>query len=284
MRTMLAIALALSVTCCAVWSAEPQIVIKAQAAPTGDNLVQNPSFEDGEPEWPDAWGWTSNQPTRVTRFWAEEGATGKRSAGTRSELSAGSGYWLQMVPVQPDQEYLLRARVKIESGKVLLRALGHDEGGVVKGFDKRAYDFRRAGHLLVPVFWRPEWVVGMRREPWAPVYLCFDTRCDPPPAAVQVHVGSYFEEGVANFDDVYLGPGELKLSYVVSGAPLESVRLVDVAGEELASSGAVPAGTDEFENTVEGLPLVGPYCVEVKGADGKVTREWYPEPPEGGER
>ena len=283
MRNTLVIALVLGVTCCAAWSG-PQIVIKAQATPTGENLITNPGFEEGEGEWPDAWSWTSNQPTRVTRFWAEEAASGKRSAGTRSELSAGSGYWTQSVPVEADHEYLLRARVKIEGGKVLVRALGTDEQNVMNSFDKRAYDFRRAGHLLVPVFWRPEWVTGMNREPWTPVDLCFDTRCDPAPTHVIVHVGSYFQEGIACFDEVYLGPGELKLTYGVSAAPLESVRLLDADGQELASSGVLAEGNDEFESSVEGVALIGPYCVEVKSTDGKMTREWYPEPPEGGER
>ena len=283
MRNTLTITLALAVTCCAACAA-PQVIIHAQATPAGENLVKNPGFEEGEGEWPDAWSWTSNQPTRVTRFWAEEAATGKRSAGTRSELSAGSGYWTQSVPVEPDREYLLRARVKIEGGKVLIRALGTDEQDVMNSFDKRAYDFRRAGHLLVPVFWRPEWVTGIHREPWTPVDLVFDTRCDPAPTQVIVHVGSYFAEGIACFDDVYLGPGQLQLTYLVSGAPLESVRLLDADGQELAASGALAEGTDEFEGSVEGLPLVGPYCVEAKTTDGKLTREWYPEPPEGGER
>jgi hypothetical protein len=283
MRTVLGLALAVAAIRAAAADA-PRVAITALATPTGENLVRNPSFEEGEGDWPEVWSWTSNQPTRVTRFWAEEALTGSRSAGTLSELSAGSGYWLQMVPVEANREYLLRARVKIDAGKVLVRALGHDEQGVMKSFDKRAYDFRRTGHLLVPVFWRPEWVIGMHREAWLPVEVSFDTRCDPAPTSVQVHVGSYFREGVSYFDDVYLGPGELKLTYAVHGVQLQSVRLLDAGGEELADSGPLTDGTDEFEGSADKLPLVGPYCVEARGRDGKLTRAWYPAPPEGGEQ
>jgi len=258
----------------------PRIVIDARGVPAGDNLIANSSFEEAAGEWPAAWSFTVNQPTKLTRFWAEEAHSGARSAGVRSEAGYASGYWTQNVPIEPAADYLLTARVQIEDGKVLVRAHGMDaDGEFIKLFDRRAYDERRATHIMAPVFWRPAWIVDMVREAWAPVDLVFTTRGEPVPASVSVQIGSYFHPGTLFIDDVYLGPGTLTLSYRVEGAPLARVRLLDADGNELA--GGDPAGAAEFAGVTEDLPLIGPYCVEAAAADGTVVREWYPEAPEG---
>ncbi len=272
---------ALVATFAAVAAADPLISVTAIGVPTGENLIVNPSFERGAGEWPDAWSWTSNQPTGVVRVWSDRALTGKRSAGVLNTTSAGSGYWLQEIPVQANTVYLLTARALIDDGKVLVRALGQDAAGASVGFDKRAYDQRRASHPLVPGFWKREWVQEMTRDEWAPVDLIFDTSVDRAPDSVVIHLGSYFTEGKCWFDDAYLGPGALTLAYAVSQAPLSRVRVLDAAGAVLADSGPLPAGTVEYEGNVAGLPLVGFHCVESAAPDGAVTRQWYPSAPEG---
>jgi len=256
----------------------PRIIIKARPVPAGENLVANPSFEDGAGEWPDGWAFTVNQPTKVVRFWADEACTGERSAGVRSEAGNASGYWAQDVAVQADTDYLLTARVQIEAGKVLLRAYGRNAGGeFLKSFDRRAYDQRRGTHIMAPVFWEPAWIIDMVREPWAPVNLLL--RTDPDVATIQVHIGSYFEPGTMYIDDVYLGPATLTLDYVVEAEGIACVRVYDRAGALLVQHGRTQLPL--VAGSLEGLPPDGRYRFEATSQAGDVTEVWYPEPPEG---
>ena len=264
-------------------TAAPLIVITATGVPAGENLVANPGFEQGAGEWPDGWSWAGNQPTGVVREWSDRALTGERSAVAISNTAAGSGYWTQRVAVEPDTVYLLTVRAIIEGGKVLVRALGVDEADANLRFDKRAYDEHLLTHPLVPGFWKPEWVVGMVREDWAPVDLVFDTFERPVPAAVIVHAGSYFAPGRCWFDEAYLGPGTLTLRWAVSQAAFRRVRLLGAEGNELVTSGELPEGTMQHKGELESLPLIGPWCVEVTDAGGEVTRQWYPAPPKEGE-
>jgi len=264
----------------ACWAEAPKITVQAQGVPAGENLLANPSFEDGAGDWPDAWGWAPNQPTKVVRFWANEGAIGARAAGVRNETSGASGYWTQTVPVEPGRDYLLTARVTIEDGKVLLRALGIDaEGQNVRGYDRRAYAERRASHIMAPVFWEPEWIVNMVREPWAPMELIFATRAEPAPARVTVMVGSYFTVGTLLIDDVYLGPGTLTLTYLVEADGIACVRVFDEAGTRLAQHPPTPGQVVAGE--LAELPLGGHYRIEATSRTGDVAEVWYPAPPEG---
>jgi len=261
--------------------AAPEIELQVHAVPTGDNLIANPGFEQGESEWPDGWSCTSNQPTGVTRVWSDHALSGKRSAEVVNTTTAGSGYWLQRVAVEPNREYLLTARTLIEGGKVLVRALGERDGQTLRGFDRRAYDMHVLSDPLVPVFWRAEWVMGMTREPWAPVNLIFSTATDPAPQSVMVHLGSYFAPGTCWFDDAYLGPGTLTLGYHVTG-PVARVQVLDAHGKVLGDSGALAAGATDCQGEVEGLPLGGRYRVQATGPGGEVADAWYPAP-QGGE-
>ncbi len=65
----------------------------------------------------------------------------------------------------------------------------------------------------------------------------------------------------------------------MSQADLRRVRALDAEGNELVTSGELPEGTMRHEGELDDLPLLGPWCVEVTDAGGKVTREWYPNPP-----
>jgi hypothetical protein len=264
----------------ACWAEAPRITVQAEAVPAGENLLANPSFEEGADQWPDAWGWAPNQPTKVLRFWAEEGFTGRRAARVRNDSAAASGYWTQIVPVEPGHDYLLTARVTIEDGKLLLRAQGLDaEGQPVPGCDRRAYAEVRARHIMAPVFWEPAWIVNMIREPWAPISLSFSTRGEPAPTQVNVQVGSYFSSGAQLIDDVYLGPGALTLSYAVAADGIASVRVTDETDAELARHG--PTADARVEGRLEGLPLGGRYRIEATSRAGDVAEAWYPAPPEG---
>lgn len=269
------------VACCAA-AAAPHIVIDARGVPAGVNLIANPGFEEGAGEWPDGWGWAPNQPPpKIDRVWAQTALSGARSAGIVSESSSASAYWTQLVPVEPGRVYLLTCRVLLEDGTVLVRAYGQDaEGNALKGFDRRAYDRRRATHPLAPAYWKPEWIIDMTREPWAPVDLVVDTRGEIVPASVSVQIGSYFAPGALLLDDVYFGPGTLTLSYVVTGAPLARVRVLDAAGNQQAASGDL-GGAERYEGSTEGLALGEAWLVEATATDGTVTRSWYPEAPEG---
>lgn len=259
----------------------PRIVIEARGVPAGENLIANPDFEDGD-EWPSGWGWTPNQPPpKIDRVWADTALSGARSAGVISASSSASAYWTQVVRVEPGQVYLLTARVLLEEGKVLVRAYGRDaEGNPLKGFDRRAYDLRLTTHPLAPAYWKPEWIIDMTREPWAPVDLVVDTRGEIVPASVSVQIGSYFAPGTLFVDDVYFGPGTLTLDYVVTGAPLAQVRVLDEGGDEHATSGDL-GGATRYEGSAEGLALGEPWLIEATAADGTVTRSWYPAAPEG---
>lgn len=276
-RAMACVLVALMAAACG--AEPPRITVQAEVVPAGHNLLANPSFEEGAGEWPDAWGWAPNQPTKVRRFWAAEGATGDRAAGVRNESAAASGYWTQTVPVEPDRDYLLTARVTIEDGRVLLRALGTDaEGRTVPGFDRRAYAERRASHIMAPVFWEPAWIVNMLREPWAPVTLTFSTRDEPVPTRITVQVGSYFTPGVMLIDDVYLGPGTLTLTYAVEADGLASVRVFDELGTPLAQHPATAQKVVAGQLTE--LPPGGRYRIEATSRAGDVAEVWYPAPPE----
>lgn len=275
MACLLAVVLA-----AACWAEAPKITVQAEAVASGENLLANPSFEEGAGQWPDAWGWAPNQPTKVLRFWAEEGFTGRRAARVRNESAAALGYWTQIVPVEPDRDYLLTARVTIEDGMLLLRAQGLDaDGQPVPGRDHRAYAEVRARHIMAPVFWEPAWIVSMNREPWAPLSLSFSTRGEPAPTQINVQVGSHKSTGAQLIDDVYLGPGTLTLSYAVEADGIASVRVSDEAGAELARHG--PTAEARIEGRLEGLPLGGRYRIEATSRAGDVAEVWYPAPPEG---
>ena len=277
-RAMACLVAGLLVVSCAAEA--PRITVQAEAVPAGENLLANPSFEEGAGEWPDAWGWAPNQPTKVLRFWAEEAFTGRRAARVRNDSAAASGYWTQTVPVEPDRDYLLTARVTIADGKLLLRAQGLDaDGQPAPGFDRRAYAEVRARHIMAPVFWEPAWIVNMIREPWAPIDLIFSTRDEPAPPQINVQVGSYFSTGAQLIDDVYLGPGTLTLSYAIEADGIASVCIIDEAGAELARHG--PTAEARIEGRLEGLPLGGRYRIEATSRAGDVAEAWYPAPPEG---
>ncbi|NLO04448.1 MAG: hypothetical protein GX131_01325 [candidate division WS1 bacterium] len=266
---------------CAVSVAAPEITIEARGIPAGENLIVNPGFEAGT-QWPDGWGWSPNQPpSTIWRVWADEALSGARSAGVVNTATSASGYWTQDVALEPGKDYLLTCRALIEDGTILVRADGRDaDGKPVKAFDRRAFDRRRASHLLAPTYWKPEWIVDMVRQPWAPVDLFFNTRGDVVPASVSVQIGCYFTAGTMYIDDVYLGPGTIELSYTVTGAPLAQVRLLDRAGELQATSGALN-GAERYEGKSDGLPPGEYWCIEATATDGTVSRAWYPEAPEG---
>ncbi len=269
-------------TACMAVADAPSIVIDARGVPSGDNLIANPGFEEGAGDWPSDWGWAPNQPPpKIDRVWAQTALSGARSAGVVSESSSASAYWTQVVPVEPGRVYLLTARVLLEDGTVLVRAYGQDaEGNALKGFDRRAYDRRRTTHPLAPAYWKPEWIIDMAREPWAPVDLVVDTRGEVVPASVSVQIGSYFAPGALYLDDVYFGPGALTLGYVVTGAPLASVRVLDAAGNEQTASGDL-GGAERHEGRAEGLALGEAWLIEATATDGTATRYWYPAAPEG---
>lgn len=282
MRSAILIIAALVAGCSAVLAQAPAIAIEARGVPVGENLLTNPGFEDGAGEWPDGWGWAPNQPPpKIDRVWSESAFSGARSAGVVSESGSASGYWTQSVPVQPGEVSLLTCRVLLEEGTVLVRAYGHDaDGNPLRGFDLRAYDRRRTTHPLAPAYWRPEWIIDMVREPWAPVELIVDTRGGVAPASISVQIGSYFAPGALYIDEVYLGPGTLTLRYTVTGAPLSRVRVLDASGGEQVTSGDL-GGAQRHEHRAEGLALGEAWCVEAVATDRTVTRLWYPEAPEG---
>ncbi len=268
---------------CAVasFAAEAPIAIRAfpDADQRGPNLLQNPSFEAGT-DAPDAWRWGTAIPENFEAglSWDVK-QSGNRSVHVLSHSGRMSGYWSQTVPVRPGKSYLLSAWSRLDAGRILMFVTGRGKLGdrEVK-LDTRAYLFCGRGHMLVPVFLKPEYMYGARSGRWNLLVRRFTV--PEPLTAVTVHLGSYFQQGEMWFDDAYLSEGPCPLRVEIRAAPpaaLKSVRVEDhETGQALFDSGPLPARAGEFARTLPDLDAGARYYIRVATVGGPEYSREYP--------
>ncbi len=239
------------------------------------NLLVNGDFEAGRDGQPDSWRWATAMPENFRVGWVREGRNGSRCIKVHAFSGAMSGYWSQVVDVQPQQTYVLHGWYRLAGGKILIYAHTRTKR---HNLDARFYAGLGLDASLVPVFVRPEYVVGGAPDMWSPFRLEFTV-----PEGIKkvaISLGMYFAPGTAWFDDVVLTEGRVTLRVdVQADEPLAKVELINAAADKPMAIWA----TEQFEDggrrlgtEIPNLPADGIYLVRAVTKSGRVVEKTYP--------
>lgn len=260
----------------------PIMSVAAEVRITGipsPNRVKNPSLELGSQRQPAHWTFNTAQPENFTARWTGGARTGKYGLHVNAESGKMSGYWTQVVTVEPGRTYRFKGYYRLRGGRMLIWVNGAaalPDGTKVK-VDRRFYAVSSRGHWLEPVFLPPEALSGPDPNAWLPFEL--DVKVPAPITRLTFSMGMYFTPGEVSFDDLWVGPAEMDLAVSVKAAPGERIEQVVIRTGKPAvvvfDSGPLPKVTT-FEKTLKAQPLDGNYEVEARLANGKIMREAYP--------
>ena len=226
------------------------------AVGTAENLLVNPSFEEGVGS-PAGWRpWPAQAPGVDFRWDDGRAHTGSRSVCV--EAGQGSfGMWRQVVPVQGGTVYVLAGYVGFEGiappGRCNLQLVFRDGSGrIVERVDTLAHSGTR------------EFAYDFPRE----------VMVRAPTGAVWCEVNLFLQgPGMAWFDDIVFGPaptGDIAGMVTSGGQPLSGAR-VFIWGEPWgAPYEAVTDGQGRY--LLEGVPVAGPRYLLLAQKAGYKTR------------
>jgi len=226
------------------------------AVGTAENLLVNPSFEEGVGS-PAGWRpWPAQAPGVDFRWDGGRAHTGSRSVCV--EAGQGSfGMWRQVVPVQGGAVYVLAGYVGFEGiappGRCNLQLVFRDGSGrTVERVDTLAHSGTR------------EFAHDFPRE----------VMVRAPTGAVRCEVNLFLQgPGMAWFDDIVFGPaptGDIAGTVTSGGQPLSGAR-VFIWGEPWgAPYEAVTDGQGRY--LLEGVPVAGPRYLLLAQKAGYKTR------------
>lgn len=236
------------------------------------NLLHNPSIEEGTDSNPAHWRWGTAVPENFKVAWSTEARTGHRSLYIKAFSGVMSGYWTQVVRVEPKVHYTFCGWFRLKSGKILVYVHGRVGN---RRLDERFYAQSARSLFLVPIFLKPEYVRGMHPERWYPFRIDFTTFEGM--KFIAASVGMYFTAGEVWFDDLELRRATVTLKIAVN-AP-EGIKRVIVLMRDrdkaLFDSGDL-AGAREFKRVISNAPSDAHYTLRVITVDGKVHERMYP--------
>lgn len=235
------------------------------------NLLVNPGFEAGG-DRPDGWSVSSGMP-ELFNFVRQPGR-GRTGACLHvvGRSSIMSGYLAQHVRLEPATRYVGGAWLRLQAGHCLIWLLSYVEG---RRWDIYLHKSTWEGNPLVPDFIPAAFTASPPPDQWLWVGQEFATEAKQ--TNLNFHVGSYFERGVMDFDDAYLGLARTKLMVRVEGEALRRVRVANDKGEQCWNSGDLPAGTTTLSHELPEVSTQVRYCVTATDAAGKEVQRWYPE-------
>jgi hypothetical protein len=188
----------------------PYANMRVESVPA-TNLVRNSSMEWGSDDQPAHWTFDSGQPENFEAKWVDGGRTGKRSLWLKAKTGKMSGYWKQVISVEPGQTYLFKGYYRLGGGRMLVWISGGgtlpDKTPVV--VDERFEAQSSHGHWLEPVFLPPEALSGPDPNLWFPFQV--KVTVPIPVKHLAFNVGMFFTPGEVWFDDLWAGLAETGL-------------------------------------------------------------------------
>ena len=240
------------------------------------NMLENGDFEAAEGDKPLAWTWSTAMPENFRVGWINEGRNGSKCVFLEALSGAMSGYWSQTVRVKPRQRYLLRGWYRLAGGKILIYAHGRSQE---RQLDARYYAGAGLEASLVPVFLKPEYIVGGLPDKWQAFRLEFGVPSRLTSAIISL--GMYFTAGKAWFDDVWLSEAAVDLTIdVQSDAPIAKVEVIDIGGSRprlVWRTEKLPENLTSFHRLVRGVRADGKFLVRAMTTAGHQAESTYPE-------
>lgn len=260
------------------WAA--QITVSSNPPLPVPNLVANPGIEEGAGDKPANWSFGTANPENFERGRRDGGRSGQ-CLWMKAKTGVMSGYYNQPVPVAPGKAYLFKGFVRLMAGKVLAYANSSvtlPDGRRV-AVDERFYQGTMRAHWLVPVFLPPDALGGPDPNAWLPFRL--NVNVPEGMKYVALSLGLYFQPGEACFDDLWAGLAQTDLTVNVkaeAGQTLARVVVKAIGNEKAVfDSGALQAGTTEFNTVVKGQATDAVYEATATQGDGRVIVRRYPE-------
>lgn len=248
------------------------------------NRLLNPDFEEGV-QAPVAWSFGTARSDILRGEWSREAVSGDRSLYIEAESGEMSGYWGQnQIAVQPGENLLFSAWVKLPRGRVLMYVIGYDG---TKSPPQQVYDDRRlylsaAGdHPLFPVFVKADLLKGMVGPDWQRQRYYFQNADNV--TLVNVRLGLYFfgtRPGTVWFDRAYFGVPWVDLTVKVSAADparrVQRVQVIDDTGFTVYDSGFFAEPLEAWTQTVRVPADAAYYTVVVTDAQGRLVEQRHP--------
>ena len=246
----------------AVAFGECTITMTSDPALPGENLVKNPGFEEG------------------TKYWGGKHAEGSQGVTDEEVHSGTQSYKIVGDPETNKnfyQSYLggRELETPIPAGtEIVISAWSkardvNYEGGSYGTAVRVTYADDKLSYIPAPAWpkGRHDWLQVTKR-----VALKKDVK-----TILTLYGGCYYkQEGVAWFDDFFVGVGKSKLSVKVECPNIKRVKLYSLEQGLIKDSGDLPkgSGTHEFAEDVQ---LLDVYLVEVTDHAGKTYRKHHPE-------
>ncbi len=263
--------------------AEVQIRISASPELPVANLAANSGFEEGgalPKNWPfaerSAYFYSSREPWRCTIGRKPSG--GRNGAYLQMEVHTASIlselFVRQTIAVEPDTLYRAGVFARIRSGQAIIHVLNEDfYAYTAKSEMKVSWADTPLSPLFVPV----GWTRSPAQDKW--VWLETEVRSNKDEHHLHLGIGSYWERGSIDFDDVFFGVARTDLTVAVEGEELRGVVVADGAGTICWDSGLLPPGTRSISQKIEDVSTLGSYEVTATTASNQKISKWYPAKP-----
>lgn len=182
------------------------------------NLLVNPDFEEGSIGWTAE---TARPDLFIYEIDDENTISGKKSAYIAANDGTMSGYWAQTVKLIPGEKYKCSIWGDITRGYILLYVNGN-------GINDRRYLSARYDDAHYPVFIKADHRANLAENGWNKYQLEFTNVKNAPVATI--HLGIYFSEGEAYFDNIYFGITDVKVAVIAKnpkGIPITRIVIFD---------------------------------------------------------
>jgi hypothetical protein len=264
---------------CAVATAM-NVTVTAQPELEATNRLVNPDVEEGKSS-PDGWRTGGARPGEVECLWSDDAFSGEKSLYLASVRGDLTGSWRQYdIEVEPNENLLFSAVVKMESGKVLMYFMGYDDNGKLVYDNRRLYLTAAAEHPLYPTFVEAELLEGTVGVDWQRARMYFSNADNVTSLRLILTLYNNPMPGKVWFDQMYVGIPWVEMSVEVQADEQESgiqrVEIVDDFGRSVYDTGLLREPVRTWKHTLQAAADVTAYTVIVTDEQGDKTEVRYP--------
>ena len=264
---------------CAVATAM-NVTVTAQPELEATNRLVNPDVEEGKSS-PDGCRTGGARPGEVECLWSDDAFSGEKSLYLASVRGDLTGSWRQYdIEVEPNENLLFSAVVKMESGKVLMYFMGYDDNGKLVYDNRRLYLTAAAEHPLYPTFVEAELLEGTVGVDWQRARMYFSNADNVTSLRLILTLYNNPMPGKVWFDQMYVGIPWVEMSVEVQADEQESgiqrVEIVDDFGRSVYDTGLLREPVRTWKHTLQAAADVTAYTVIVTDEQGDKTEVRYP--------
>ena len=268
------------VVCLCAGATAMNVTVTVQPELGATNRLVNPDVEEGTSS-PEGWRNSGARPGEVECLWSDDAFRGQKSLYLSSVRGDLTGSWRQYdIAAEPHESLLFSTAVKMESGKVLMYAMGYDDNRKLVYDNRRLYLTAAAEHPLYPTFVEGELLEGSVGVDWQRARMYF-TNADSV-TALRLILTLYNNPmpGKIWLDQLYLGIPWVDMSVEVTaaeqGSGIQRVEILDDFGRSVYDTGQLRQSARTWSHTLQVAADVTGYTVVVTDERGDAFEVRYP--------